>query len=250
MMEVSTNPLAGEPASGSRAGPGELAREQRISQNQGLVRGIAISVWRMMGESLPLDDLISYGQIGLIEAVDRYRPESGCQFSTFAYYRIRGAVLDGLCKLRGLSRRTAEKVRFSRGFHELQAERTSDGELAGKGVEQMWNAVQDSLRDGVVVFMLSQCPPSAEPVTVDDREGELLSREWAAQIHKAVSQLPAPEAEVIQKVYFDGVNLADVAQQSGYSRSWATRLHQRAIALLRLAVERYMNPPLGATVLR
>ncbi len=228
----------------------DMSRDIRVLQNQGLVRGIAASVWHMAGECVILEDLISYGQVGLIEAIDRFRPETGYRFSTFAYYRIRGAVLDGLCKLRGLSRRTAEKARFSRGFQELHIQRSGDGDPASQEIEQLWGSLQESLRDGVVLFMLSHMSTEFDGGIEESSESSILAREWTEQMNRAVEQLPRPEADLVRLVYFQGLSLSEVAAQLGVSRSWACRLHQRAIHLLRLSIERYMNPPLNSTTLR
>jgi RNA polymerase sigma factor for flagellar operon FliA len=57
------------------------------------------------------DDLVSAGTLGLIQAVDRYRPERGCLLKTLAEHRIRGAILDYLRKLDPLSRSARRFVR-------------------------------------------------------------------------------------------------------------------------------------------
>ncbi|MEW6365674.1 MAG: sigma-70 family RNA polymerase sigma factor [Acidobacteriota bacterium] len=229
-----------------------LSRDDRIVQHQGLVRHIAASVWQTLGKAVALEDLVGYGQIGLIEAVDRFRPESQCQFSTFAYYRIRGAILDGLCKMRGLSRRMSEKIRFARGFHELLATRTCDGDAPVVEVEQMCSTIEESLHDSTVLFMLSHAMAAFGGDEYRPPEGEALAQtaEWSDYISKAMRQLTEQEAQLVRKVYFEGLNIAEAAEQLGVSRSWASRIHQKAIRSLRLLVQRAMNPPPSATVLR
>jgi len=228
----------------------DMNRDQRVLQHQGLVRGIAASVWRMIGGSVSLEDLVGYGQVGLIEAIDRFRPEAGCQFSTFAYYRIRGAVLDGLCKMRGLSRRAVEKVRFSRGLTEVQAARAEEGEPSAQDVEKLWGSVQESLRDSVVLFMLSRTGETVTDEVEQTTEDQILAREWRELVSRALAQIPRAEADLVRSVYFKGMSLSDVAEKMGVSRSWATRLHRRAIGMMRACVERFLNPPPGSGVLR
>ena len=70
-----------------------------IEHCQGMVRSLALSIHRKLPPRYELDDLISYGQVGLAEAAKDFDPRRGSQFSTFAYYRIRGAIYDGISKM-------------------------------------------------------------------------------------------------------------------------------------------------------
>lgn len=228
------------------------SRDDRILQHQGLVHHVADSIWQMIGRAVPLEDLIGYGQIGLIEAIDRFQPETGYQFSTYAYYRIRGAILDGLCKLQGLSRRLMEKLRFYRGLHEVLAARQEACESSMEDLEQIWRALDESLHDSLVLFMLAHASVISDEDHRQDSEGETAAvvDEWRRQIRQILEQLPEMERHLVQKVYFEGLNLSEAAEQMGVSRSWACRLHQRAIQTLRHSIQRDMNPPPGERVIR
>src|SRR5688572_30076999 len=70
-----------------------------IAGCQGLVRTLAWRIHKKLPPSVDLEDLISYGQVGLAEAARDFDPSLGDHFITYAYYRIRGAILDGLTKL-------------------------------------------------------------------------------------------------------------------------------------------------------
>src|ERR1700710_3078151 len=63
------------------------------------VRSLAVTVRRQFNSQLELDELMSYGQVGLLEAADRFDPKLGANFLTFAHYRIKGAIFDGLRKM-------------------------------------------------------------------------------------------------------------------------------------------------------
>ena len=64
-------------------------RQRLIEECQGLVRSLALQIKTKAPASIELDDLISYGQIGLAEAARDFDPDRGFRFSTFAYYRMR-----------------------------------------------------------------------------------------------------------------------------------------------------------------
>ena len=63
------------------------------------VRSLAATVRKQFNAQLEIDELIAYGQIGLLEAADRFDPKVGANFLTFAHYRIKGAIFDGLRKM-------------------------------------------------------------------------------------------------------------------------------------------------------
>ena len=69
-----------------------------IDEGQALVKSLAARIHRNLPVHVDFDDLISYGQIGLAEAAQDFDAEQGTRFTTFAYYRIRGAILDGNVK--------------------------------------------------------------------------------------------------------------------------------------------------------
>ena len=81
------------------APPPTAEQQQWIEQCQGLVRSLALQIHRKLPANIDLEDLIAYGQLGLVEAARSFDAGRGCQFSTFAYYRIRGAIYDGAAKM-------------------------------------------------------------------------------------------------------------------------------------------------------
>ena len=71
-------------------------RQRLVDDNLPFVRGIAAKVKEGLAKEIEYDDLVAYGTQGLIEAAKRYDPSHGVAFTTFAYYRVRGAMYDGL----------------------------------------------------------------------------------------------------------------------------------------------------------
>lgn len=88
-----------------------LDREQLILSHLPQVRLLATRLHRRCPHQVELDDLVSAGVIGLIQAVDRFRPERGCQLKTLAEHRIRGAMLDYLRSLDHLPRAVRQFIR-------------------------------------------------------------------------------------------------------------------------------------------
>jgi RNA polymerase sigma factor for flagellar operon FliA len=88
-----------------------MYRDAEAQAHRELVERIVRRLQRELDLSCDTDDLRGWGQQGLLEAKQRFDPARGVRFSTFAYYRIRGAVLDGVRKQGWLSRRAHAKVR-------------------------------------------------------------------------------------------------------------------------------------------
>ena len=81
-----------------------------IAQHEKMVHGLASRLRRELSLRGDLDDLIAFGFGGLLEAHHRFDPGRGVRFQTFAYYRIRGAMLDGVRKMADLPRRAHERL--------------------------------------------------------------------------------------------------------------------------------------------
>ncbi len=98
-----------------------------IADGQALVRSLALRVYRNVPVRVELDDLIAYGEVGLAEAARDFKAERGNQFSTYAYYRIRGAIYDGLAKMTWTSRARYRKMRYESMANDvLESERETD----------------------------------------------------------------------------------------------------------------------------
>src|SRR3954471_20841030 len=89
---------------------GQPERERLVAENLPYVRAIAAKVKEQLPKEIEFDDLVSYGTQGLLEAAERFDGKHGASFTTYAYYRVRGAIFDGLRHMGWLSR--GEYARF------------------------------------------------------------------------------------------------------------------------------------------
>src|SRR5262252_2218784 len=116
---------------------GAPGKSQLVEQNLSLVEAIARKVKRTLGASrstIELEDLVAYGSKGLVEAAERFDPRHGVAFSTFAYYRIRGAMFDGLRTMGWYSRADYARYRAEERANEYlrnQAERAGAARAEG-----------------------------------------------------------------------------------------------------------------------
>ncbi len=214
--------------------------ERFIREHEGLVRGIATRLRGEMDLSLDFDDLVAWGYHGLLEAKARFDPARRVQFNTFAYYRVRGAMIDGVRKMAYLPRRLHQMRKVAEAADlvgESVAESQAGASPAQKSdVEANLAAIDDTLGKITAAYVIeamgqSEDESDATPEEVVAERQHTTKRE--AQLHALLAKLPEREAMVVRGFYFEGRLLDDIAAELGVSRSWASRIHTRALGLLR-----------------
>lgn len=213
----------------------QSARDRLIHEHLGYVRSLAGKLRRELGGTLDHDELVSFGMRGLVEAAERFDATRGVAFTTFSYYRIRGAIFDGLRQLGWLNR--SEYARHLAASDELlahEAERPSAGrpEL---DTEQALGEVAKTLDQLATIFVVSLDHASVGDVADEQAPDPAATAERAqAQraLRSALAQLPERERNLIEDHYYRGLTLDAAGQKLGLSKSWASRLHARAIAQL------------------
>ncbi len=184
-----------------------------------------------------LDDLVAWGMQGLLEARDRFDEGRGVQFQTFAYYRIRGAIFDGIRKMTHLPRRVVARVRAMGGAdmvgedvgHQFEGARRA-GQRGPEPVAALDDAIQRITTAFLTAYQESATPEEASP-----EEGAEQS-ELLARMRDALQGLPEREAMLLHAIYFEDRTLEDIGGQLGISRSWACRMHARALDRIREAM--------------
>jgi RNA polymerase sigma factor for flagellar operon FliA len=227
----------------------------------GLVRAIAIRVKQGLPPTIELDELVAYGTQGLLEATQRFDAGRGASFSTFAYYRIRGAIYDGLRQMGWLSRgeyarhRAMERVNDYLGEAAARDTNRKLPETPGSdGVEEKLGVIADTLDAVATIFVISTGAEAA--LDIEDRETPLADvalahHESLHRVRQALPRLPERERRLVELVYFGEATLQDAGKELGMSKSWACRLHARAVELLRQLLEEpegtFSAQPLGDT---
>jgi RNA polymerase sigma factor for flagellar operon FliA len=201
----------------------------------GLVRALAWRIHQQLPRSVELDDLVGYGCIGLAEAARGYDPRRGHKFSTFAYYRIRGAIFDGLSQMAWFRRDKYE----ARGYQpsELDGESVPQGE-----VEMAFSANSAWFRASAERLAGSHgsTGPARAHESVDrsvSAESAVMQQEVDVRLRQLVEALPPAAAELLKATYYEGLTLKDAAIRQGRNKSWASRLHARVLRQLALSLK-------------
>lgn len=213
---------------------------QRFESQLELVEIIVKQIARRMRWQEGLDDLLSYGREGLWEAARRFDPSRGVPFRAYANYRVQGAVIDGIRSMARLPRRTHERLRAleaARGYSEAASEDTFAQRTAAESARQAEQALSDHLgamATAMAVGLLAETAIDEGGSTTGvapDRspEEELCRHQLLRLVTQHLDKLPPQEATLVRRHYLEGARFDHVAQELGLSKSWASRLHKRAI---------------------
>lgn len=185
-----------------------------VFEHQGLVRAIAWKIHRRLAGKVELDDLVAYGQLGLLEAIAAFDATRNLNFTTYAWHRIRGAILDGLGRMTWFAR-----AEFERGGYE------SGGSEPAAAVEKHRPARSE--------FDATTMPDSGPGAAERAMRLELLTF-----LSDLVASLPEKEAALLRATFYEGRTLTEAARRVGISTPWASRLQTRTLADLRVALEK------------
>lgn len=214
-----------------------------IAEGRALVRSLALRIYRNIPVKVDLEDLIAYGELGLAEAARDFEPDRGNQFSTFAYYRIRGAIYDGMAKMTWTSRARYRRIRCeSMANQVLEAERDQNpGRPLSADESGEWFA--RTTEHLAVVYLASGVESDVDAINSaqdphESADQRVIHTEVSEKVRALVAKLPLSESRLIQLVYFEGYTLQDAGNILGFSKSWASRLHAKVLESLASEMKR------------
>jgi RNA polymerase sigma factor for flagellar operon FliA len=215
------------------------ADREFVEDHAELVRRIASRVRAQFELTIHLEDLVAYGFEGLLDARTRFDPSRGVLFSTFAYYRIRGAIIDGVRRMAYLPHKT---YAHRKAAEALDREAEAAGEDLATRAEReespaSLQAIDDILARTSAAFVMAAVGQAPEDDARPTPEEALSTARQLASLREVLHVLPERERALVEGHYFEDRTLEDVGAALGMSKSWASRLHARALATLREALE-------------
>ena len=210
-----------------------------VTEYEPFVRSIALKLVAQLDLKVDMEDLHAFGVKGLVEARSRYDASRGVQFNTFAYYRIRGAMLDGIRLMAYMPRRIHQMLRTAEAtdllVEPLGEIRAAPG-APPPDILTTTEVLDDVLTRLTASYVLASLGQGEEDKP-DTPEELFASASERARVSEVVQTLPDRERALVQGFYFDGRTLDDIAKDLGISKSWASRLHTKALELLRDALD-------------
>ncbi|MFL5624341.1 MAG: FliA/WhiG family RNA polymerase sigma factor [Ktedonobacteraceae bacterium] len=228
-------------------------RKELITEYAPLVRFVVSRLGIPSTSILEAEDLISYGMIGLINAVDRFDPSRGVRFEAFATSRIRGAVIDQLRALNWLPRSAVSRVRQIESTLASLEQRLGrparEQEAAGELGISTDRYRQMLLEVGMVVLSLdapfSSFSQDDEVASLGDLLEDTSTPGPAEQVEKnevatllatAIDNLPERERILISLYYNDELTMKEISKVMRVSESRVCQLHMQAVLRLRAAL--------------
>jgi RNA polymerase sigma factor for flagellar operon FliA len=228
-------------------------RDELILAYTPLVRFVVSRLGIPATSMLDAEDLISYGMIGLINAVDRYDPARGVRFEAFAMSRIRGAVIDQLRVLNWLPRSAVARVRqieTALATLEQRLGRPAKEQEAAAEVGVSTQRYRQMLLEVGIVVLSLDAPLGS--LTQDDEVaslGDLLEdarspgpqeqverTELMDALIDAIDRLPEREQLLLSLYYHEELTMKEISSLMGVSESRICQLHMQAVLRLRTAL--------------
>jgi RNA polymerase sigma factor for flagellar operon FliA len=231
-----------------------------------LVKIVAKKMAARLPASVEFDDLVSAGLIGLMQALDRFKPEKGFKFKTYAEFRIRGAMIDELrsqdwCP-KGMRQKAKQFERICEKLRQKKGRKATDKELCQAlhitkvKYEQLVRDVntleQMNLASYVRVGTEEDRTQTTIELVPDRGEGanpfeEANRHNVRDKIEKAMRGLPETESKVLALYYFEDLNLKEIGKQLSLSESRVCQLHSKAISSLKQSLKcEHLDPQLAA----
>ena len=227
------------------------ARERLVVAYSPLVKYVSGRMASGLPAHVEESDLISYGLVGLISAIERFELEREIKFETYAITRIKGAIIDELRSLDWVPRSVRARAREieranSKLEHNLQRAPT-DEEMAAEldmtveefqdallqisnstvaALDELWT-VSDSSGDSVSLLDTLTDETAPDPAAVMD------STELKDRVADAIARLPEREKLVVALYYYENLTLREIGEVLGVTESRVSQLHTKAVLRLR-----------------
>ena len=227
------------------------ARERLVVAYSPLVKYVSGRMASGLPAHVEESDLISYGLVGLISAIERFDLDREIKFETYAITRIKGAIIDELRSLDWVPRSVRSRAREiekanSKLEHQYQRAPT-DEEMADElemsvdefqeallqisnstvaALDELWT-VSDSSGDQVSLLDTLQDPDAPDPSEVMD------ATDMKDRVADAIARLPEREKLVVALYYYENLTLREIGEVLGVTESRVSQLHTKAVLRLR-----------------
>ncbi len=230
--------------------PANTGRESLIIEFAPLIKYIAQRIAARLPANIELDDLISSGVIGLMDAIDKYDSSRDNKFKTYAEFRIRGAILDELRAQDWVPRSVREKAKMlERAYAKIEQDKgrqASDDEICSElnlSKEEFHDLLNQVRSVSILSFddltsfskadkkslqnMMDGSPRVANPFS------EVNLASLKRMIAEAIKELPEKQRLVLSLYYYEDLNLKEIGKVLDVTESRVSQLHTQAVLRLK-----------------
>jgi len=233
-------------------GGNEEAREKLITDFVPIVNTIARRLEIYASSSYGFEDLVSVGLMGLLDAIEKFQPGKGAIFKTYAWHRIRGAILDEIRALDWVPRSIRDKASQLEKAYQTVRQRTGRAAEEFEVAEEL-GISQQQLQETLAEVGCTSILTIEDLMT--DEENEEIVNDWLADpyaidvqeqvelqenkeiLAESIDQLPEKEKLVVSLYYNEEATMQEISLILGITVGRVSQLHSSAIVRLRNALK-------------
>jgi RNA polymerase sigma factor FliA len=234
-------------------------REQLILDHLTQIKYIAQRISTKLPSHVELNDLVSAGVLGLLDAIEKFDPSRGVKFKTYAELRIKGAILDSLRNLdwapRSLRKKSKDLEKVYRELEQRLGRPASDKEVCdemGITLDEFYDLVdqikgltlgsfqemgsQDEDKNSEPLIRYVPDAPQMDPFFLFNKSEVRNILSWA------IDALPKKERLVVSLYYYDELTMKEIGKVLGVNESRVSQLHTKAMLRLRTKLRKMKEP--------
>jgi RNA polymerase sigma factor for flagellar operon FliA len=223
-----------------------VEREQMILEWLPMVRAVAIRIHHTLPKSVQLDDLLSAGAVGLIDAVDRFDLKQKVPFGAYARFRIRGEILDSLRGLDLAGRHHRQEIKRIKETERILSQSLKRAPSKDEVAAELGISREDLDRQSATPIMrsLDGHPPEGDTGWLDykdslasgeDTGASAEAHERTRMLSAAMQQLPEKWRQVVE-LHLEGLTLREIGRRFGNNESRMSQIQASAIKQLRVSL--------------
>lgn len=229
-------------------------RNELILTYTPLIKYIAARLAARLPAQVSLDDLISCGIIGLIDAINKFDVSKNVQFKTYAEFRVKGAMLDELRALdwvpRSVRRKTTDLEKVYADIEKQMGRPATDEEVAktmGLALDDFYKLLDETKSVSFMDIeflrqksMETSDPTLAETFAMDDRDPftSLNLSQIRELLASAIADLPEKEKLTVSLYYQEELTMKEIGEVLGYTESRISQMHSKAMFRLRAKLKK------------
>jgi len=227
-------------------------RNDIVMAYSNLVKVIALKMRGIYKNYAQLDDVINQGIIALIDAVEKYDPDRGIKFETFASIKVKGAIIDFIRSQDWIPRRLRKASNdldaiYNRIYSQLGRQPTRE-EIAAEmnlSLEQLDHMMEQTYSfnllsyEEVVWQKMSTAGDLVDSDSEDSPEQRIMEDELRQQLAASIEELGERERTVVSLYYYENLKLKEIAQVLGISESRVCQIHSAAIMKMKRTMHEY-----------
>lgn len=221
-------------------------RDKLIVQYIYLTRYVIGRVKMNLPQTFSLEDITSYGVEGLIDAIEKYTPDKGARFETYALMRIRGTIIDKIRSQDWVPRSTRRKIKeiklVAEKMKQTLGRAATTTELAnamGMEKEKIESLLAEEMQVGSIYDKKGSSEESVEIIdTIQDENSknpleQLVDKDVKKELQMALKRLPERERMIMVLYYHENMTLKEIGETIDVSESRVCQLHAQAIMKLK-----------------